>query len=363
MKNSIFPLILIAGLVAFILFTGFAISEQINIWYNRGDGTIVLLDPENNVVIGANESTDYKLFVNGSTFINDSITVNGYLWGANLTNYTSPEIFIDNGKLYTNATVGGLNDWTDGDPFFNVSDSYDFSWELFSNFNSTTYAPYEVGVEYDDGISGNLASIVTGWDNDAYNITEQNNGENFIIYINFSGIDNFNFINMRTWYDTSSDEKDRGHHIHVGLWDWDASEWEEEYESIYSQHAYITVVRSVFDANSHIGTGGDLGEVRLRLRHDEEPDEKTRGSHIMRVEYAALVKGFNTLVGTSHNSLGGRNDIWGHEWAMDTRGLKNFTENITFEENISIINDDFSYSWNYYVNSTGCMIWEMRTND
>lgn len=100
MKNNIFPLIIIAGFILFILFASYAFSEQINIWYDRGDGNIVLLDSENNVVIGANVSTGHKLQVegsfllNGTSIFNDTITLN------NSTSANYFNIYID-----TNGTM------------------------------------------------------------------------------------------------------------------------------------------------------------------------------------------------------------------------------------------------------------------
>jgi hypothetical protein len=79
MKKGNLPYLLLIGLIAFILFTGFAISEEPSIWYDRGDGNIVLTDPNNNVIIGSNETTEYKLYVNGTTYCNDTVTLSKYM--------------------------------------------------------------------------------------------------------------------------------------------------------------------------------------------------------------------------------------------------------------------------------------------
>lgn len=147
----------------------------------------------------------------------------------------------------------------------------------------------------DGTVDGGDIDSVSGFrDGNSYNLSELNN-ENFYTLANFTAVTDFDRLLLRAWYNADDDKK---HNVHIGLWDWDDSIWDEEYAEIPYSDSFIVYVISVFDAERHVGTGGDVGIVRLRLLHDDEGD-KGRAEHEFYIDYAVLVDGYSVLTSTA----------------------------------------------------------------
>jgi len=67
--------IALAFLVSFMFFSGIVISDDGNIW-TKNDNTIVQVNPENNTLLGRDDTTTYKLEIDGTTYIHDILYVN-----------------------------------------------------------------------------------------------------------------------------------------------------------------------------------------------------------------------------------------------------------------------------------------------
>lgn len=68
--------LLLGTVMGTTLVTSYIMSSD-NIWLDRGDGTVVLVDDTNNVLIGDNRTTTYKFEVNGTSYFNDTVEVAG----------------------------------------------------------------------------------------------------------------------------------------------------------------------------------------------------------------------------------------------------------------------------------------------
>jgi len=84
-KYSVFPF-LVFGLFVFILFSPvYSADFEQDLFWSRNNDTIVLTNTSHNVYIGENETTNYRLRVNGTSYFNNNMEINGSLlvddWG------------------------------------------------------------------------------------------------------------------------------------------------------------------------------------------------------------------------------------------------------------------------------------------
>lgn len=193
------------------------------------------------------------------------------------------------------------------------------------DLNGTTYTANTIELVEGTLDSGNISSINISYDGDWYNISEENN-KDFMVYVNFTGVSTFNDILIRWWY-----EGGKGHEIKVGLWDFDDSAYEEEYGDITDTSGFVFSVFNVLDPERHI-SGGD---VYLRLRHDNEGD-KGRPDHDLHIDHVSLLQGLSATTISEHDALSGRDGKDNHPWAMPTDASRNFTGNVTVEDNMSV---------------------------
>ncbi len=265
-------------------------------------------------------------------------------------------VMDENLTVANNTELGGTLDMT-GNNITNANLSeqaginvdYNYTRLQFDvNLNSTFFLPFEINTVDATVDTGDVGSLFVASDGDSYNISEELN-KDWVIYINFSGVTDIDFIILRQWYDAAGIEK--GHSIHPSLWDWDLGDWDEEYGDIFFQDHFKYVVRNVFDADVHIGTGGDLGKVRMRLWHDNGGD-KGRPQHDFRLDYAVLVSGFSPVTSQEHDSLSGRNTRINHPWAMPTDGSRNGTGDFIFEKNMTI-DGNLTFVDNSTISATG----------
>ena len=121
----------VTSLVLLISITSAQEVTYDNIWQVLDDDTVTLQNESWNVSIGANETTDYKLFINGSFGVLDNITA----FGGNSTEWNLAYGWGDH------SIVGYLLDWSDGDPFYNnsIAKTLQQSWLDTWNASGTSF--------------------------------------------------------------------------------------------------------------------------------------------------------------------------------------------------------------------------------
>lgn len=221
------------------------------------------------------------------------------------------------GALFVNLTGDTMTG-----PLIGTSFNGSFNWTEISKYLTFTggsilnFVEAELNATIDDKlktifynatsihlVSGTLdaGDVESTWmlgDGDSYNISELNN-QDWIIYVNWTGIINFDGLTLSYWYNPLDSKI---HHVHTCLWNWGGSFWDCEYQEIDPSKHFVTLPVGVFDAIEHIGTGGDAGEVRLSLRHDSLGD-KGRISHEFYLDYAQLSLGFTGFTPTGVPNL------------------------------------------------------------
>ena len=178
----------------------------------------------------------------------------------------------------TNASNCDDGEYLDGD-----GSCYDIP-----SIEATTYNASSIGATDHDGVSGTYADVNT-FGGSSY-VVQELDGDDFAIFVNYTGVDDFDNLVMRYWYDAqgSVDKKaNKLHHIHTCLWDWSGSDWDCEYVEIYYSEHYIVSTSLILDANEHISGG----KVLLKLSHDSEDDEGD-DDHEFSLDYAVLVDGY-----------------------------------------------------------------------
>jgi len=96
--------LLLGTVMGTTMVTSYVMSSD-NVWLDRGDGTVVLLNTSNNVLIGENRTTSYRLEVNGTALINDTLYLTyNRLVNANLSEYAGDNLFWDWNTFTLNTT-------------------------------------------------------------------------------------------------------------------------------------------------------------------------------------------------------------------------------------------------------------------
>jgi len=188
------------------------------------------------------------------------------------------------GNVTANWFKGQFN-WTTGDTW----NSFDGSTLTFNEtlLNSTIEAKI-ASVEYNasvittiDGTNdgGNLFSTQILGDNDAYNVSEASGADPLTIVINFTGVENFNIIQMREWYQGGS-----GHTIEVGVYICDGGG--------YDSHGVLSDMEEygVTQVNEYVPSDHICGvdqNVSVRLYHSDNGIP----SHDFSLESIHLIQG------------------------------------------------------------------------
>jgi hypothetical protein len=174
--------------------------------------------------------------------------------------------------------------------------------------------------------AGNVTSTWVPRDGFSYNVSENGGAPPVLdIVVNWTGIESFNTILMRVWY-----EGGLGHEIAIGLWVPDDDEYEEEYGEITDTGGFVFLNIPVSDADVHINQ--TTGNVSLRFRHEQNGIN----THNFYIDYIALVDGISTTTTFEHDALTGRDNIENHPWAFDTAGTRDVTKmNITTDLNVT----------------------------
>lgn len=174
------------------------VSQTEGVFWSRIDDTIVLTNESENVNIGQNETTIYRLHVNGTSYFVDVMTVNDIIiaYGGNSTEWNLAHMWGNH------SLVGYLMDWSNGDPFFNNSDAYYVTSILMDNWNeSYSWGNHSLAGYLTEGIAGfwnrsnNILYTATDSDNVQINATLvtnkinlRNDTKSWDMYTNETGV-------------------------------------------------------------------------------------------------------------------------------------------------------------------------------
>lgn len=198
------------------------------------------------LIVGDDLDVTDNAYLNGTTWIGESLNVE---------------------ENVTASWFKGLFNWT------TLTDWLNFDGSILS-FNETklneTIEDKIKGIEYNatsinliDGTldSGNLESILIRLNGSAYNVSENTGANPLTIIINFTGVLDFDSIELIYEYSITS-----RHKIAIGIWECDDNIYEEAYQpDLIEVGMYAHQSRDVFDSDNHICSN----VVSVRLRHIE----------------------------------------------------------------------------------------------
>jgi len=195
------------------------------------------------------------------------------------------------------------------------------SWITYSNPNftfnetkllSTYYNATNINTISGTLDAGDINSIHIPEDGDTYNVSEDVGVNPLIININFTGVTDFDSIIGRVYYDGGL-----GHIVQLEIQRSDTGDW-ENYLDLTDTTDFVNIYAPVFDPSQHIFANGD---VAVRFYHVQTG----MPSHNFFIDYLNIVEGWTTLTTANHDSLGGRDSVTNHPWAMPKNSSNNLT--------------------------------------
>jgi hypothetical protein len=135
--------------------------------------------------------------------------------------------------------------------------------------------------------AGYVADLDTAHDGESYHIDEAAADPGFELTIEFTSVTAFNWVNVLGSYDGANT-----HSVQIALYNFDTTTW-DCFDSFSPSQAEIATAGEytfqnhdffVPDDTNYIGTGGDAGDVRVRLRHTMQGD----ASHDIDIDCVAL---------------------------------------------------------------------------
>ena len=200
--------------------------------------------------------------------------------------YVAEKIYGDGSEL-SNLPIPDLDDLTvtsfamttnPADGFVMVSDGNgNGTWQYIG---STEISPSGIQVINGTNTEGDLSSLQTN-DNASYVIQESTGVSPLDVNVTFSGVTDMSKFVIREYYSGLS-----SHHVEFQVWDWVGSTW-ETYWDIVGQDGYTVITMPILDPASHIGTGDNLGNVKLRFHHVQTGVS----THYLSLDFIQLVYG------------------------------------------------------------------------
>jgi len=225
--------------------------------------------------INAEDIDAFNLVLSQNLSVDGNITLGGLINGINTSNISTGNHTID-----TNFSGCPDGYYGDGDGI-----CYDLNTTIDARTASINYNATSIETVFGTLDDGNLASVQTAKDGNSYNVSEDSGANPLEIRVNFTGVNDFNFIQFRAWYVGSVT-----HDIEICLWDYDDSNWECEYDPpIEREDEFKFGTRDVYDATDHIS--GGLVQVQLIHNANGIP------SHDFFLDYLILIEGYASLVG------------------------------------------------------------------
>ncbi len=114
-----------------------------------------------------------------------------------------------------------------------------------------------------------VADLQTRFDGNYYHIDEVAAAPGMDLIVDFVSVTAFNWVNVAAYYAGSTAHAG----ITIQVWNWDSSAWDNFY--FYAHHSSVGALADdimngdffIPDDTNYIGTGGNDGEVRVRLVH------------------------------------------------------------------------------------------------
>jgi len=114
-----------------------------------------------------------------------------------------------------------------------------------------------------------VADLQTRFDGDLYHIDEVAAAPGMDLIIDFISVTAFNWVDISAYYKGSTSHAG----ITIQLWNWNSSAWDTF--TFYVHHSTVgtladDMIGSIFfvpDDTNYIGTGGNTGEVRVKMVH------------------------------------------------------------------------------------------------
>ena len=189
-------------------------------------------------------------------------------------------------------TPSTVSDWDDSTDPGNADSAFDqiaerLSWLEAISEEWDRYAANAAALAV--GTTSSVVSdLQTGNDGVFYSVTEAAASTAINLIVDFENITEFNYVHIKGVYDGSAT-----HSVAIQLYNWAETRW-DTYDAlqtaqedvstadgyIYEDHSFL-----VFDKADYIGTGGDLGNVRLRFYHTMSGNP----AHDMHIDLAELV--------------------------------------------------------------------------
>lgn len=247
-----------------------------------------------NMQVSGNVTADYY-FGDGSKLTN-VLHLNQDNWfGDSWITYTQPNFIFNESKLSTQ--------------YFNVSQ--------YSVLKGT--------------IAGNILYI-NEYDGTTINITEEAGSPALDIYMNFTGITEFNTGVMR--YKTSTLA---GSYPIIYVWDYAESEW-EEYPPVPEHLSFITITEPVYDWDNHIQDG----VVQMRIY--KASNGNTNNKYY--IDWVQIAKGYGTPSGEEADPYSIHIDkinetyfYYDNVLQLNTSSVFSNAENITIDETLTVKTD------------------------
>ena len=275
-----------------------------------------------------------------TSWLTNFINSFGFITWGQATNGTLAYLSTILGYGYYNSSSFDITDYQD---IATLNASIDARLPISQTYNASTIATLK-GVHY----LGNISSVRT-LDTDYYTDNESA-VDPLLVQINFTGITTFDSVIMKEKYTGSL-----GHEILLEIYNYNTLSWESHF-MITDQDGFVISNVPVLNPSELISGG----LVQIRLRH-------TGGgipSHVLYIDYFVLQEGTSTLTNADHDSLGGRDSVSNHPWAMPRSSADNLvtTGNVTasylfgnYAESDPLWSGNFSLynsSWTSTYNST-----------
>lgn len=167
---------------------------------------------------------------------------------------------------------------------------------------SVTFLPSSATRVYGTDFNNINVNALKVYDSNSYTVREAAGANPLQVDVNFVGVDTFDSLVIRERYVGGA-----AHQIIVEIYDYVLNDW-ESYLTITDQSALAITYLPVFDPNDH----NSGGLVKVRFRHDGTGV----ANHYLYLDFVWLQKGTTTLTNSEHDSLGGRNSINNHPWAL-----------------------------------------------
>jgi len=149
-----------------------------------------------------------------------------------------------------------------------ISDEGEASFDGEARVNWTKITADSITLTEGGGVGG-VADLQTKHDGDYYHIDETATTPGMDLIIDFESVQAFNWVQVIAYYNGSAPHAG----ITVQLYNWNTASWETF--SFYMHHPTVGALADdltdssffVPDDTNYIGTGGDDGNVRVRLCH------------------------------------------------------------------------------------------------